>query len=373
MHIAIDASRTTVTKRTGTEYYATRMIQALLALPSDHRFTLYFREAPPPHLFPAAPNLQTRVLAMPRLWTHLAFAAAISRARPDVTFVPAHTLPYWFGGRAVVTVHDVGYRHFPQAHPPRQRWYLDWSTAHSVRRAAAVLADSEATAADVRLFYGAADKLHIVPPAIDPQAQATADQIAAVRAKYHLPEMYFLFVGTLQPRKNIAGLVKAYARYRARHMPLLPRDRHELAGLVLAGAQGWLYDPSWIAGVEGITVTGYIDEADKAALYAGALALVFPSLYEGFGFPVLEAMQQGTPVLASNNASLPELVSSAGLLFRADDHEAFAAAMGVLQWDDRLRYRLRDKGLVRAQAYTWEHSARLALAVLEKVGYGTVR
>ena len=178
-----------------------------------------------------------------------------------------------------------------------------------------MLADSQATADDLMRFYGTpAAKIRVVYPGVD--APPIGD-VAAVRAKYGLPERYFLFLGTLQPRKNIARIVQAYSRWRAAH----PDDP---AALVLAGGQGWLYDPAWTAGVDGVILPGYVDDADKGALYAGALALVFPSLYEGFGFPVLEAMHCGTPVICSNTSSLPELAGDAALLVDPLDVDAMA-------------------------------------------------
>lgn len=356
MRIAIDASRTTVARVTGTEHYAIELIRALIRHNSQHEITLYFRDTPAPDLFPASPLVTQRVLAQRRLWTHTAFAAALWRDRPDVTWVPAHALPLVMPGQAVVTVHDLGFRYFPAAHPGWPRLYLNLSTAASVRRANLVLADSKATADDVTRFYHTpADKLRVVYPGVEP---LPVGDVAAVRAKYSLPPRYFLFVGTLQPRKNIPRIVQAYARWRAAH----PGDD---AALVLAGGQGWLYDPAWVDGVEGVMLTGYVDEADKGALYAGALALVFPTLYEGFGFPVVEAMHSGTPVLCSTTSSLPELVGDAALLVDPLDVEAIAAAMGRLATDAALRDRLRQRGQLQAQRFTWDAAAAATLEALE--------
>ncbi|MFN8378438.1 MAG: glycosyltransferase family 1 protein [Anaerolineae bacterium] len=356
MHIAIDASRTTVAHVTGTERYALEMIRALLALETPHTFTLYFRDNPLPGLFPSYPQVEQRVIPFRRAWTHLRFAAALAADRPDMVWVPAHTLPVVFPGRAAVTVHDLGYRIFPQAHPSLQRRYLDWSTAHSARRAAVVFADSQATARDLAQFYGTrSDKVRVVYPGVDiPEV----GDINRVRTRYKLPERYFLFLGTLQPRKNIARLVAAYAQWKVAH-------RDDAAGLVLAGAQGWLYDPSWVQGVEGVTLTGYVDDSDRGALFAGALALVFPSLYEGFGFPVVEAMGCGTPVLASNTSSLPELVGDNGVLVDPLDEAAIAAGMSRLSDDTVLRARLASNGPAQAARFTWETGARGILAGLE--------
>ena len=357
MRFAIDASRTTVPRVTGTEHYAIELIRALIRRNTQHQLTLYFRDTPAGDLFPSSSLVQQRILAQRRLWTHTAFATALWRDRPDVTWVPAHSLPLVMPGRAVVTVHDLGFRYFPAAHPVWPRLYLNLSTATSVRRANIILADSQATADDVTRFYGApANKQRVVYPGVEPPP---VGDVEAVRAKYNLPPRYFLFVGTLQPRKNIARIVQAYARWRLAH----PGDA---TGLVLAGGQGWLYDPAWVSGVDGVVLTGYVDEADKGALYAGALALVFPSLYEGFGFPVVEAMHCGAPVICSDTSSLPELAADAALLVDPLDVDAIAAAMTRLSDDPAQRDTLRARGAIQARRFTWDEAAAATLAALEQ-------
>lgn len=358
MRIAIDASRCTVARVTGTENYAIQLIRALIRLNTRHRITLYFRDQPRADLFPASSWVEQRIIPFKRVWTHLRFAAALWQDKPDVTFVPAHTLPFVFPGRAIATVHDLGFKYFPQAHPTSQRLYLDWTTRYSANRANIILADSQATADDLHKYYGTSPtKIRVVYPGVD---KPVVGDIEAVRQKYKLPERYFLFIGTLQPRKNIARLVQAYALWRKQH----PNDPTEL---VLAGGQGWLYDPAWTAGVEGIHLTGYIDDVDKGALYAGALALVFPSLYEGFGFPALEAMSCGTPVIASNTSSLPELVGDAGLLVDPLNIEAIASAMSQVATDENLRQTYQQRGYEQVKKFTWETAATQLLAAFESL------
>jgi glycosyltransferase involved in cell wall biosynthesis len=341
---------------TGTENYAIQLIRALIRLDTQHEIVLYFRDIPPANLFPAADRVTYRVIPFPHGWTHLRFAAELRRDRPDVTFVPAHTLPIFFPGQAVITVHDLGFKYFPQAHPRWQRWYLDWTTRYSAQRARVVLADSQTTADDLCRFYGIThDKVHVVYPGID---RLVIGDIGALRQKYRLPERYFLFVGTLQPRKNIARLVEAYKMW-------LQQNPDEQTGLVLAGSKGWLYDPAWTQDVDGIYLTGYVDDADKGALYAGALALVFPSLYEGFGFPVLEAMQCGTPVIASNTSSLPELVGEAGLLVDPLSVNAIVNALCRVSSEASLRGKLVGQGYVQFARFTWVEAARKTLSALE--------
>ena len=298
--IAIDASRSTKARPTGTEHYALRLIQSLIkandARRQPYRLALYFRDEPPADLFEQSRHVNMFVLKSPRLWTHLRWAAALWKTRPALSFVPAHSLPFFFPGKAVVTVHDLGYKRFPAAHPLLQRLYLDITTRYSQARAALVLADSEATTADLGHYYSTpAGKIRTVYPGVDAlDAKSAAAAIDSVRAKHGLPQRYFLFVGTLQPRKNIKRLIQAFRRW---------REDHDGA-LVLAGAKGWLFDEAWLEGAHNVHVTGYIDEADKGSLLAGAMALVFPSLHEGFGFPVIEAMHCGCPVIASKSSSL---------------------------------------------------------------------
>lgn len=362
LHIAVDASRTTRRQRTGTENYALQLIRSMLALEANpHRFSLYFRDTPPEGLLSPAPNWSQRVIPWPRMWTHLRFAAALWWSRPDVTFVPAHTLPRFFPGRAVVTVHDLGYVHFPEAHPDDERRYLDWSTGFSSRRATLILADSYATQRDLTTYYGVSEKkIRVVYPGNDDALKPVTDPevLANTRAVYGIPEKYLFFLGTLQPRKNVARLVKAYAHWRE-------ETGNAEISLVLGGKPGWLYDPAWIEGVPGVVQTGYIADADIAALYSGALAFVFPSLYEGFGFPVLEAMRCGTPVLCANTSSLPELVADAALLVDPLDVEAIAAGIARLVTDEGLRRELVDKGHRQEQQFTWHRAATEALATLE--------
>ncbi len=346
MRIAIDASRTTVARVTGTEHYALQLIRALInhnkTLSTPHELLLYFRDTPQDDLFPVREHVTFRVIPFARLWTHIRFAAALWQDKPNVVFVPAHTLPFVFAGRAAVTVHDLGYHYFPQSHPVLQRWYLDLTTRYSAHRAKVVLADSAATARDLQRFYGVpADKISVVYPGVDP---LKIDDFEAVRRKYHLPPRYFLFIGTLQPRKNIARLAQGFARY--------CQATNDDTALVLAGSKGWLYDEAWTAGVARVMLTGYIDDDDKGALYAGARALVFPSLYEGFGFPVLEAMGCGTPVICSNTSSLPELAGNAALLIDPLDVDGLANAMQRIVTDETLRSEFVERGKVHMKEVT---------------------
>ncbi len=367
LRIAIDASRATVAQPTGTETYALCLIQALMraneGLAQPHHFHLYFRERPAAGLFERSKYVEQVVIPLPRLWTHLGLAAALWRRRHDILFVPAHTLPFFFPGQAIVTAHDLGYKLFPAAHTAWQRFYLNASTRYSQERANIVLADSQATAHDLARFYGTPrHKIRVIYPGVEAASLATTpDQMQATRRKYQLPKRYFLFLGTLQPRKNIPRIVQAFAQWQA-------ETADGETGLVLAGGRGWLFDESWLAGASNLRQTGYIDGADKAALLAGALALLCPSLHEGFGFPVVEAMQAGTPVIASNTSSLPELVGDCGILVDPLRTNDIAAALRRISEDGRLRSELGAQGRARAQRFNWEAAALQVLDAFAELG-----
>lgn len=366
LQIAIDASRITVSQRTGTENYALQLIRRLLTLETDHHFQLYFRDQPAPNLLPEGDHWTAHVIPWPRAWTHLRFAAELWRTRPAVTLVPAHTLPRFFPGRSVVTVHDLGYLHFPAAHPEKERRYLDWSTQFSAKRATKILADSEATRRDLTDEYSiAAEKIHVVYPGHDESLTPITDPqvITTVREKYGITKDYLFFLGTLQPRKNIQRLIQAFQQC---HQSI-----DQAVQLVLGGKKGWLFDEAWLNGADNVHLTGYIDDADIAALYSGALGFVFPSLYEGFGFPVLEAMRCHTPVVCANTSSLPELGGTAAIYVDPTSIDAIADGMlKLIQLSPAERQDRIQRGIAQTQQFTWTQTARQTLAVLESAANG---
>ena len=360
MRLGIDASRATVARRTGTESYARHLIQGLLDCGPAHDYLLYFRDEPAPGLFLGATR---RVIPFPRLWTHLRLSfELITALKPDVLFIPAHALPLIHPVPSVVTIHDLGYRRFPAAHPFSQRLYLDWSTRFSTRFAAHLIADSHATRDDLIHFYHAPpEKIAVVYPGRDETLRRVDP--APVRAKYNLPEHYFLHVGTLQPRKNLVRLIEAFASLHA-HSPFSNLQ------LLLAGKPGWLSQPILDQArqhPDRVRLLDYVPDEDLAGLYSGASAFVFPSLYEGFGFPVLEAMACGVPVICSNTSSLPELAGEAALLVNPTDTVALASALTRLLSDPGLSAALVAQGYEQIKKFSWARAARETLTVLETV------
>ncbi|MCP5096063.1 MAG: glycosyltransferase family 4 protein, partial [Chloroflexi bacterium] len=344
MLIGIDASRALTAQRTGTEAYAYFLINALipLAAKAGHRIRLYVNQTPPSTLFPHNPAVETAVIPFPRLWTHIRLGAELHRNPPDVFFTPSHVLPVSYYGRSVATVHDLAYHHFPEAYTRKQRAYLRWSTRHNSRRSRIVFADSHATKQDLTTFYDTDPaKIEVVYPGIDPLLQPVKDetQITAVCQKYNITSPYLLAIGTLQPRKNLVRLIEAFTDSNIPHQ------------LVLAGNPGWRSQPildavksSVVNRQLSIALPGFVDNADKPALISGATALLYPSLYEGFGFPILEAHACETAVLCANTSSLPEVAADAALFVDPDDIDGMIAAIQRIAQDNTLRADLIQRG-----------------------------
>lgn len=306
-----------------------------------------------------------------KLWfEQVAFPRACRHQGIDLAHVPYFASPLLPATPTVVTVHDL----IPMILPAYRgsigvRLYTRL-VATAARKANMVLTDSQASQRDiVRLLDIPAERVRAIYLAVDDIYQPVLDEhrLAAIRQKYGLPPNYLLYLGGFDQRKNVPTLLKAFAQ--------LARDLR--AFLVIAGrlpekGSAFFPDPRPIVQAlrieEWVVFTGWVPEEDKPALYSGARAFVFPSLYEGFGLPPLEALACGTPVIASNRGSLPEIVGDGGLLLDPDDVEGLAGAMERLLKDDMLWGDLRHKGLAHAARFSWEKTARETLAVYQEIG-----
>jgi glycosyltransferase involved in cell wall biosynthesis len=274
-------------------------------------------------------------------------------------------IPFFFKmKKAVVTIHDVIPLVLPEAFPPRHRLVLATAFARVRRQADKVIVPSIAAAEDVeRYLKMERERIIVIPMGCEPRFQPLVNPVRAVtvRQRYTLPERYALFVGTLEPRKNIDTLLQAFWRFRAER----PQDDLKL---VVAGGKGW-GDERFFATLDRLKVreqvifTGYVADDDLPDLYRGAQMFVYPSLYEGFGLPILEAMACGIPVITSNRASLPEVAGNAALLVDPTRPDELAAAMSAIVSNGALHEELQRKGIARAKDFTWEDVARRTLAV----------
>lgn len=371
MRIAIDAHAVGA-KLGGNESYAVNLIEALAQIDSVNDYTIYVTTREAHDRFDQRwPNFKVRSTLphTPLIRIPLTLSAELRKHPVDVLHVQ-FTAPPFCPCPAVVSIHDLSFEHLPQTFKRRSRTQLRLTVRHSARRAARILTLSEHTRQDVMETYGIEpDRINAIPLAAPAHFAPVEDtrELQRVRHTYGIDGEYFLSVGSIQPRKNLARLVKAYALLQG------GQSADRLPKLVLVGKCAWLYDETLRAldesGVrDAVVLTGYVPEKDLPALYSGALCFIYPSYFEGFGLPPLEAMKCGTPVIVGNRTSLPEVVGDAGLTVDPFDVNAIANAIKLLTKDSDLRRELRVKGLKRAAAFDWQETARKTLKVYEEVG-----
>lgn len=291
--------------------------------------------------------------------------AALRRLRIDVFHGMDHVGIPFIGrtGKYVVTVHDVIPLVLPQTFTPRHRAIVKLALARVRRKADLIIVPSQAVKRDVVQYLGVGEaRVAVTAHGCEPRFHPVADETAyrGVAAKYGLPARYVLAVGTLEPRKNLITLLRSFALLRG------TVGCDPALGLVLAGARGWLDDPVFetvrsLGLEEVVCLPGFIDDDDLPAVYRGAELVAFPSLYEGFGLPLVEAMACGVPVVTSNTSAMPEVAGGAALLVDPRNPEEIAVAIGRLLRDDALRQSLRVNGIARAGQFSWETAARQTL------------
>ncbi len=296
-------------------------------------------------------------------WEQILLPVALRRERIALLHALAFAGPLTISIPWVVTVYDLSFIRYPQSFQAANRLYLTWATRASVRRAHRVIAISESTRRDLVERLGVPpEKIAVIPCGADARFAPASDgvAIAAWRARQNLPERMILFVGTIEPRKNVARLVRAFAR--AKRIARLPHH------LVLLGARGWKYaevdETIEQEGLENdVIFAGYVPPDELPRWYQAADLLAYPSLYEGFGLPPLEAMACGTPVVTSNAASLPEVVGDAALQVEPTDVDALADALVRALTDDALRERMCARGFAQAARFSWVRAARQTVAL----------
>ena len=324
--------------------YTRGLVAGLAEIDSANEYTLFCGGQAPQHRqWPG--NFRLVVSRLPARWLgigwhrlHLPLPAEWLSGRCDIFHSPDFTLPPLWRANGVVTVHDLSFLRLPQCADPGLQAYLAKAVPDAVGRSRRVLADSLNTKRDLWELMGVPEQqVSVVRAGIEPRFCPVTDRdhLAQVRTRYGLPERFILSVGTLEPRKNYVGLIAAYAR--------LCQSGKFPQSLVIAGGRGWLYDEVF-SEVERhelgdrVCFPGFVADEDLPALYSLSDLFVFPSLYEGFGIPPLEAMACGVPVISSNNSSLPEAVGDGGLQVDALDTSALAAAMESVLGDALLAH-----------------------------------
>jgi glycosyltransferase involved in cell wall biosynthesis len=363
VHVAIDG-RLAGYSQGGIAQYTVQLARALAALDAPERLTL-LRAARPVVQSETVANMPSAGLLTPphHRFEQLTLPLELLRLRPDVLHSPDFIPPFRRPCRSVITVHDLGFLHYPETLTEQSRRYYG-RIGRAVQSADRIIAVSSCTKRDLEtLLQADPQKIDVVLEAADPKFQPveTEVELAAARRRLGVDKPYLLFVGSFEPRKDLVTLLDAFA---------LVRQQVDLQ-LALVGRRGWLYEPIFQRRAElgledGVKIVEDFEHADLQPIYSAAVALAFPSLYEGFGLPAVEAMACGCPVVASDRGSLPEVVGQAGCLVPAQDAQALAEALLRVVTDEDWRRELVRRGLERAKSFSWHRAAEETLDVYRR-------
>lgn len=368
MIIGIDGNDANVERKVGVSVYTWELLSRFQKKASEEvQCSVYLKDQPRADMPPENAYYKYIVvkgsIAWSRLWLPLHFL--FRRSRPNVFFSPAHYSPLWLPCPLVVTIHDLAYIYFPDEFLKKDQYKLFNWTRESVNKAKAIIAVSNSTKSDVVKHYHVSENQVQVIYNGFKAYRPTKDDEGILRRYGADKQKYLFFVGTLQSRKNLVRLVEAFHALR----PLFPDLQ-----LLLSGRRGWLYDKmleriQQLHLTEHVKELGFVPDSDLATLYAHAECFILPSLYEGFGIPVLEAMAQGAPVVASNNSSLPEVGGDACLYVDAHDTMQIATAIEHILTDNELRKSLITKGKLNVKRFSWDTCANETFALLEQIAY----
>lgn len=368
MHIAIDA-HSVGTNLGGNETYATNLIEALAQIDQVNQYTLYVTKQSAIERFANRwPNFKVKQTLphTPLVRIPITLSAELRKNPVDILHVQ-YTAPPFAPCPVVTTIHDLAFEHLPETFNRRSWMQLRLTVRRTARRAAHLITLSEFSRQDISRTYSIPlERITVTPAAAPPQFARVANetQLKEVRQNYGIERDYILSLCSIQPRKNLVRLIDAYSHLRQHH------SGTEFPQLVLAGRKGWLENDVFRVAEQSpvakdIVFTGYVADEDLPALYSGALCFVYPSYFEGFGLPVVEAMRCGAPVIVGNRTSLPEVVNGAGVLIDPFDHKAIASAIAHLLSNPAAREDLRARGFERASAFDWLKTARQTLQVYE--------
>ncbi|MDD3487298.1 MAG: glycosyltransferase family 1 protein [Candidatus Moranbacteria bacterium] len=353
MTIGIDASRAFVKNKTGIEEYSYQVIKNLKNFLAGEKIILYLdpRVNREEHIdFDLPENWSVKFLQSPKFWTQIRLSIEMIFHRPDVLFVPAHTVPLIHPKDTIVTVHGLEYEFCPEAYSPFERFYMRWSIMRSCRWVSRIIAVSENTKKDLmRLYRVPEEKIKVVYEGINENLKSIPDNKIISHKKY------LLFVGRLEERKNIIRMVEAFEMLKKKYA--IPHK------LILVGKFGYGGEKieERIKSSEfknDIILTGYVGDEEKFYLLAGAEVFLFATIYEGFGLPILEAQNVGVPVVTSNISSMPEVAGDSAVLVDPMHSGAIAEGIWRLVGDEKFKNGIIEKGFENVKRFSWEKCAR---------------
>lgn len=362
MIIGIDASRANKEIKTGVEWYSYHLIENLKKIDTENHYFLYSEEKLKNDLVNLPLNWQSKVLSWPLkfIWTQIRLSWEMFINPPDLLFIPSHVIPLIHPKKVVTTIHDLGFKRFPEAYSFFQRWYQDFSVKFALKHATKIIVPSEFTKKELMEIYQADPKklivIHLAYNAEIFSSDDNPEKSAKILGKYNIKKPYLLYVGRLENKKNISFLIDVFENLSLK----------ENSQLVLVGNGGYGYEKikdkiKKSKFKDRIIQLPWINEEELAILYREARVFVFPSLYEGFGIPLLEAMTTSTPIVASNIASIPEIVKDAALMPRLNDLKNFTDQIKKAWEDENLRNELKNRGLERIKSFNWEKTSQETL------------
>lgn len=369
MTIGVDGNEANNETRVGIGSYAYFVISEMARALGEAKLKVYLKKKPLPDM-PRNEGVSYDTFGPSRLWTQFALPLKLlhDRGKINVFFSPSHYSPRFSPVPVAISVMDLSYLHFPETFAKKDLLQLKAWTKYSVKKARAIFTISDASRNDIIKEYGVSkDSVFVTYPGVRaiPVLKPVVYSGKMLKEKYNIGDKYFLFVGTLQPRKNIVRLIEAFSKLRQKS------GENDLQ-LVIVGKKGWLYDeilaaPEKYDVAKSVVFVDFVPDEDLPSLYKNAICFVLPSLYEGFGLPVLEAMDNDCAVITSDVSSLPEAGGSAALYVNPTDTEDIYKKMRLILEDTSLRKKLIEKGKEQVKKFSWEKTARQTLDVLQKI------
>lgn len=381
MRIGIDC-RTMLNPKTGemagVGHYTTYLVRALVKRAKKDTFVLFFDHRMPDRAIKdLASKKNVEIVRFPYSqykrylpfgYSHIVVAQALKRAQLDLFHAPAYIIPYQYDKPAVITIHDLAIYPHPEWFPPKQQFSRKVLVPSSIQRAKKIIAVSQATAKMVRdLFSVAQEDISVVYEGVTKEKAVSALSKIRTRKKFNINERFLLYIGTIEPRKNLENLVKAFDQFMREHY-----RHHKDVQLVIAGVRGWKYQQIFrtIARAKwssSIRVIGYVTQHEKITLLQASLFFAFPTLWEGFGLPVLEAASLGVPVLTSRVSSLPEVAGSGAVYVKPESVRSIQEGITMLVRQGKKRVALGKKGKQHAKKFSWEKCAAETMKVYTEV------
>jgi len=368
MKIAINANELCQPQTNGVKIYTYNILKSLAK--KKFAATIYYQKKIKRKWNIENTNLEHKLIKWPFLfWTHFRFPFELRRDKPDIFFTPIQTVPFFLPKcKIIVTIHDIAFLKFPNDFTFKDRLKLSFHTKRAVKKAEKIIVPSQATKDDIIEYYKIdPEKIEVIYHGFASNRPTATGQQPANK--------YILFVGIIQPRKNIQGLIEAFEKiHECKKIHEYETNTHEFSAnnnikLVIVGGKGWLWKKVFEKAEkskykEDIIFTGQVSSKKLLELYQNAEVFVLPSFYEGFGLPILEAMASGVPVIAGNNSSMIEIVGGAGILINSYEPEEIAEAIKKIIQDKNFKQKLIEKGLKQAKKFRWEKCAEKTIKVL---------